>query len=122
LPKNLRILRYGEILLIHAEAALALGNEGAAVTDITALRQRAGLLPKATLTRQDIWHERRVELAMEHDRFFELVREDALMPGTAAAAFQAHGKTFVRGKNEVFPIPATQIQFSQNKLQQNPGY
>ncbi|HEY0611933.1 MAG TPA: RagB/SusD family nutrient uptake outer membrane protein, partial [Chitinophaga sp.] len=44
LPKNLRILRYGEVLLIHAEAALALGNEGAAVTDITALRQRAGLL------------------------------------------------------------------------------
>lgn len=122
LPKNLRILRYGEILLIHAEAALALGNEGAAVTDITALRQRAGLLPKAVLTRQDIWHERRVELGMEHDRFFELVREDALVPGTAAAAFQAHGKTFVRGKNEVFPIPATQIQFSQGKLQQNPNY
>lgn len=122
LPKNLRILRYGEVLLIHAEAALALGNEGAAVTDITALRQRAGLLPKATLTRQDIWHERRVELGMEHDRFFDLVREDALVPGTAAAAFQAHGKTFVRGKNEVFPIPATQIQFSQGKLQQNNGY
>lgn len=122
LPKNLRILRFGEVLLIHAEAALALGNEGAAVTDITALRQRAGLLPKATLTRQDIWHERRVELGMEHDRFFDLVREDALVPGTAAAAFQAHGKTFVRGKNEVFPIPATQIQFSQGKLQQNNGY
>lgn len=122
LPKNLRILRYGEVLLIHAEAALALGNEGAAVTDITALRQRAGLLPKTTLTRQDIWHERRVELGMEHDRFFDLVREDALVPGTAAAAFQAHGKTFVRGKNEVFPVPATQIQFSQGKLQQNNGY
>lgn len=122
LPKNLRILRLGEVMLIHAEAALALGNAGAAVTDITALRSRAGLAPKATLTRQDIWRERRVELAMEHDRFFDLVRQDALVPGTAAAAFRAHGKTFTRGRNEVFPIPATQIQFSQGRLQQNAGY
>ncbi|TWI87983.1 RagB/SusD family nutrient uptake outer membrane protein [Chitinophaga japonensis] len=122
LPKNLRILRYGEILLIHAEAALALGNSGAALTDINALRQRAGLLPKAAVTRADIWHERRVEMAMEHDRFFELVREDALAPGTAAAAFQAHGKTFVSGRNEVFPIPAQQIQFSGGRLEQNVGY
>jgi hypothetical protein len=122
LPKNLRILRYGEVLLIHAEAALALGNMGAAVTDITALRTRAGLAPKGSLTRQDIWHERRVELGMEHDRFFDLVREDALVPGTAAAAFRVHGKTFTSGRNEVFPIPATQIQFSQGRLQQNSGY
>ncbi|SEM96123.1 Starch-binding associating with outer membrane [Chitinophaga rupis] len=122
LPKNLRILRLGEVLLIHAEAALALNNPGPAVTDINALRTRAGLPAKGAVTRADVWKERRVEMAMEHDRFFELVREDALVPGTAAAAFQAHGKTFVRGKNEVFPIPATQIQFSQGKLQQNNGY
>jgi hypothetical protein len=109
-------------LLIHAEAALALGNPGPAVTDINALRTRAGLPAKAAVTRADVWHERRVEMAMEHDRFFELVREDALAPGTAVAAFQAHGKTFVRGKNEVFPVPATQIQFSQGRLAQNPGY
>jgi len=122
LPKNLRILRLGEVLLIHAEAALALGNAGAATMDINALRARAGLTAKATVTRADIWHERRVEMAMEHDRYFELVREDALAPGTAAAAFQVHGKTYTSGRNEVFPIPATQIQFSQGKLAQNPGY
>jgi len=122
LPKNLRILRLGEVLLIHAEAALALSNPGTAVTDINALRTRAGLAAKGTVTREDVWKERRVEMAMEHDRFFELVREDALVPGTAAAAFQAHGKTYVRGRNEVFPVPATQIQFSQGRLSQNPGY
>ncbi|GEP90554.1 SusD family protein [Chitinophaga terrae (ex Kim and Jung 2007)] len=122
LPKNLRVLRLGEILLIHAEAALALGNANAAVADINALRERAGLTGKNSVTRADIWHERRVEMAMEHDRYFELVREDKLAPGTAAAAFRKHGKTFVAGKHEVFPIPFTQIQFSEGKLQQNPGY
>jgi len=122
LPKNLRILRLAEVLLIHAEAALALGNGGAAAADVSALRVRAGLAGKPSVTLQDIWHERRVELAMEHDRYFELVRENGLAPGTAVAAFSKHGKTFVVGKHEVFPIPFTQIQFSQGKLQQNPNY
>lgn len=123
LAKNLRILRYGEVLLIHAEAALALGNGGPALKDINDLRIRAGLKRLGSIDRPAVWKERRVELAMEHDRFFELVRENALVPGTAEAAFKADGnKTFTRGRNEVFPIPFQQIQFSQGKMQQNPGY
>ncbi|WP_245901719.1 RagB/SusD family nutrient uptake outer membrane protein [Chitinophaga ginsengisoli] len=121
LPKNLRILRYGEILLIHAEAALALGNPGAAITDINALHPRAGLGPVGSVTRESIWHERRVELAMEHDRFFDLIRQDALSPGRAAAAFAAHGKTFA-AKNKVFPIPQRQIDLGGGNLKQNDGY
>jgi len=121
LPKNLRILRYGEILLIHAEAALALGNPGAAITDINALHPRAGLGPVGSVTRESIWHERRVELAMEHDRFFDLIRQDALSPGRAAAAFAAHGKTFA-DKNRVFPIPQRQIDLGGGNLKQNDGY
>lgn len=121
LPKNLRILRYGEILLIHAEAALALGNPGAAIADINALHPRAGLGPVSSVTRESIWHERRVELAMEHDRFFDLIRQDALAPGRAAAAFAAHGKTFA-DKNKVFPIPQRQIDLGGGNLKQNDGY
>lgn len=121
LPKNLRILRYGEMLLIHAEAALALGNEPTARADINALRPRAGLLPLATVNRAAIWHERRVEMAMEHDRYFDLIRQDKLVPGTAAAAFTKHGKTF-NAKNRVFPIPQRQIDLSGGKLKQNDGY
>ena len=122
LPKNLRILRFGEILLIHAEAALALGKSAEALTDINRLRTRAGLAPLTAITREAIWRERRVELALEHDRFFDLVRQEEIQPGRAVQAFAAHGKTFVKGKNEVFPIPITQIQLSANKLEQNPGY
>jgi len=58
-----------------------------------------------------IWDERRLELAMEGDRFFDLVR-------TGQAAAKITG--FVPGKHEVFPIPQHEIDVS--GLSQNPGY
>ena len=122
LPKNLRIMRLGEVLLIHAEAAFALGNSADALTDINKLRVRAGLPVLTTIDRTKIWHERRVELGMEHDRFFDIVRQEDVQPGRAVQAFAAHGKTFTKGKSEVFPIPQTQIQLSGGALTQNPGY
>ena len=122
LPKNLRILRLGDILLIHAEAAFALNNSSAALTDINRLRTRAGIPSLTTITRAAIWHERRIELALEHDRFFDIVRQEAIQPGRAVQAFQAHGKTFRTSKNELFPIPQVQIQLSGGVLTQNPGY
>jgi hypothetical protein len=122
LPKNLRILRFGEVLLIHAEAAFAIGRPDVAKGDIDRLRARAGLLPVPVISREAIWHERRLELAMEHDRFFDLVRQEAVQPGRAVQAFAAHGKTFTKNRNEVFPIPLTQIQLSAGRLMQNPGY
>lgn len=121
MPKNLRVLRYGEILLIHAEAALATGRPGEALDDLNALRSRAGVLPLTSVDRHTIWHERRVELAMEHDRFFDLIRQNEVEPGTAAAAFAKHGKTF-EDRNKVFPIPKAQIDLSQGNLVQNTGY
>lgn len=121
LPKNLRVLRLGEIYLIHAEAALATGRAGEAQDDLNALRPRAGLIPLTAVDRHTIWHERRVELAMEHDRFFDLVRQNELEPGIAVAAFTKHGKTFTE-RNKVFPIPKAQIDLSQGNLEQNTGY
>ncbi|HJT75523.1 MAG TPA: RagB/SusD family nutrient uptake outer membrane protein [Chitinophaga sp.] len=121
MPKNLRVLRYGEILLIRAEAAFALGNTATALADVNALHPRAGLAPLGSIDRHAIWHERRVELALEHDRYFDLIRQDEVEPGTAAAAFAAHGKTFAE-KNKVFPIPRQQIDLSNNNLVQNDGY
>ena len=114
-------MRYAEVLLLHAEAALQLGKTGEAAADLTAVRARAGLGPVAP-TLATIWHERRVELGMEHDRFFDLVRQESVQPGIIVAAMAAHGKTFVKGKNEVFPIPQPQIDLSGGVLTQNPGY
>ncbi|MCC3154371.1 RagB/SusD family nutrient uptake outer membrane protein [Hymenobacter sp. BT770] len=121
LPKNIRVLRYAEILLINAEAAVQIGNTAAATTDLTAVRARAGLGPKAA-TLANIWQERRVELALEHDRFFDLVRQESVQPGRIVPIFAAQGKTFVKGKNELFPIPQPQIDLSGGQLTQNPGY
>jgi len=123
LPKNIRILRYAEVLLIHAEAAAQLGNAAAAQTDLNAVRVRAGLTAGSrTATVANIWLERRVELALEHDRFFDLVRQESVTPGRIVPIFAAQGKTFVKGKHEIFPIPQPQIDLSGGLLTQNPGY
>ena len=117
LPKNLKILRYAEVLLINAEAAVMSGHTSDAVTNLSKIRQRANLSPLAAVTQQDVWKERRVELAMEQDRFFDIVRQ-----GRAGILLRAQGKQFKDGINEIFPIPQTQIDLSGGKLIQNPGY
>jgi hypothetical protein len=121
LPENVKVLRYAEVLLIHAEAAFQLGMTGAAQTDLTAICARVGLRPPPAATLEGIWHERRVELAEEHDRFFDLVRQDRVRPGRAEAAFRIHGKTW-NAARALFPIPQQQIDLSGGQLTQNQGY
>lgn len=114
-PKNIRVMRYAEILLMNAEAAVKLGKD--ATTPLNMIRNRAGLPSLAIVTINDVWKERRSELAMEQDRFFDLVRQ-----GRAGQVLRALGKPFVDGKHEVFPIPQAEIDLSNGKLKQNPGY
>ena len=119
--KNLHILRYAEVLLMNAEVANELGQSGNAVTQLNKIRLRAGLLgtkaSSMTDVRNAIWNERRLELALEHDRFFDLVRT-----GRAAQVMQGVGKSFVAGKHELLPVPSLQIALSGGKLDQNNGY
>lgn len=113
--KNIRILRYAEVLLMNAEAALATGGDAA--TPLNQVRNRAGLGNAATVDQMTIWEERRHELAFEHDRYFDLVRQ-----GRAGEVLRALGKPFEDGKHEVFPIPQEQINKSGGLLEQNSGY
>ncbi len=113
-PKNIRLMRYAEVLLIHAEAAAMLNNEPEATTYLNMVRSRAGLGASVGI-QANIWKERRVELAMEQDRFFDLVRQ-----GRAAAILGSKG--FTAGKNEVFPIPQTIIDLSNGRMKQNNLY
>lgn len=115
-PKNIRLMRYAEVLLINAEAAANLGNTAEATLKLNMVRARANL-GSSTGTIANIWKERRVELAMEADRFFDLVRQ-----GRAGTVLRAHGKAFVDGKHEVFPIPQPQRDLSGGRLAQNSGY
>lgn len=116
--KNIRVLRLAEIYLIAAEAANELGNTDAALTNLNVVRGRVhlGEITNTANLRQAIWNERRLELAFEHDRWFDLVRT-----GQAAAAMQAAGKTFIVGTHELFPIPYDQL-IQTPTMSQNPNY
>lgn len=115
--KNFRLLKYSDVLLIRAEAAFHIGNNSEATDRVNEIRDRANLGLLSSVTLEQILKERRLEMAMEHDRWFDLVRT-----GTAQAAMAADGKTFVPGVHEVFPIPANEITRSGGLLTPNPGY
>ncbi len=115
--KNLRILKFSDVLLIRAESAFRLGNTGEALVQVNRIRNRAGLVSAGSVTQQSIWKERRLEMAMEHDRWFDLVRT-----GQAFSAMAADGKSFNVGVHELFPIPQNQITASGGRLTQNNGY
>lgn len=119
--KNVHLLRLGDVYLINAEAANELGKNTEATDRLNTIRKRAGLGETAAVSQTDIreaiWKERHIELAMEHDRWFDLVRT-----GRAASVMKSTGKSFVAGKHELLPIPALQIALSNNQLTQNPNY
>ena len=117
---NLRYLRYAEVILMKAEALNELGQTSAAIPLVNIIRKRAGLGDTPFTSQADIrkaiWKERRLELAFEHDRWFDLVRT-----GQAAAAMAADGKTFIVGKHELWPIPTSFLREAGALSQQNPG-
>jgi hypothetical protein len=119
--KNYRVFRYGEILLIKAEVENELGNLVEARTALNQIRTRAGLANTTAANQADmreaIYRERRVEMAMEHDRIFDLRRT-----GRAGAVLRAKGIPYIDGKHDLFPIPQIQIDRSSGRLVQNPGY
>jgi starch-binding outer membrane protein, SusD/RagB family len=116
---NFRTIRYADVLLMAAEAfnRSTSPNDTKARGYLNQVRQRAfgnssnNITSSGTALRDAIWNERRLELAMEGDRFFDLVR-------TGQAASKITG--FQTGKHEVFPIPQEEISIS--GITQNPGY
>ena len=126
--ENVRILRYADVVLMYAEAANEVGNTSEALDKLEWIRARArngnnSILPKVTTTnkadlRLAIQHERRIELAMESERFFDIVRW-----GIAADVMHAAKKpNYKDGRDEWLPIPQAQIDLSNGVLHQNPGY
>ncbi|SDG60851.1 RagB/SusD family nutrient uptake outer membrane protein [Chitinophaga filiformis] len=115
-PQNLYEIRLADTYLMEAEALVKSGQSGGAGSRayelLNAVRARVGLNP-IEATDDNIFKERRLELAGEGHRWFDLVRT-----GRAAAALGDRG--FKTGKHEVLPIPLLELE--NTKLQQNPEW
>ncbi len=116
---NYREIRLADVLLMAAEAYSRSGNDGFAKEYLNQVRTRAGLPLLLTTSGPDlleaIYHERQMELATEGHRFFDLVR-------TGQATTELGDQGFMAGKNEVLPIPQSEIDISEGNLVQNAGY
>ena len=142
-PLNNKQIRYSDVLLMYAEACCETGDLTTAKSLLKKVRDRVGLTTSFPMNitvqnkpvtyadnqegvRQAIRHERRVELAMEGHRWFDLCRwgiaketmESYLK--TETAEVQAESAPFEKGKHELFPIPSKEIDIT--GIAQNPGY
>lgn len=150
--KNKIVIRYADVLLMRAEALIELNRESEALPLINEVRMRAknsmAKIPYAaevadialyeegvnctwtnSFARNAVRWERRLELAMECQRFFDLVRW-----GIADQVMNTYYKTestkrayyenayFDKNKEEYVPIPQQQINFSKGVYKQNNNY
>ncbi|MEB2773870.1 RagB/SusD family nutrient uptake outer membrane protein [Algoriphagus sp. D3-2-R+10] len=148
--KNIDFIRYADVLLFKAEALIQLDQWNDALPIINQIRERAGqstsrplaagasdvykVSPYTSFPSKDfalkvLKFERRLEFAMEGHRFFDLVRW-----GEAAPVLNAYLDTekqrrdflsnakFTAGRDEYYPIPQREIDFTKGVYTQNPGY
>ncbi len=154
--RNYRIMRYAEVLLLYAEALNETGNATKAVDYVNYIRNRARKLldpsnPNAKynaaisagnfvnltyvpydIVRNAILKEKRVEMAGEFDRWFELGRLGIIAermafignnpPAEPSGLKRVRGKYFKKGVNEIFPIPQKEVLISNGVIEQNFGY
>jgi len=121
-PANWPVLRYADVLLMEAEALCELNKLAEAVVPLNKVRQRAGIAAVSGLNQADlrakIRAERRIELAFEGQRWFDLARYSN---GHAQSFFQGIGKSNFTAKHLLLPIPQKEIDANPN-LTQNTGY
>lgn len=153
--RNYRVMRYAEALLIYAEILLENQQPRLAVDYVNKVRQRARKLidpanPNARynpvksadfkdisyapydITREAILNEKRIEMAGECDRWFEVCRlgqayERQLflsrnLPTEASGKIRQRGQHFKKGINEIYPIPYKEVFMSNGVIRQNFGY
>ncbi|QNL51907.1 RagB/SusD family nutrient uptake outer membrane protein [Olivibacter sp. SDN3] len=117
---NWKVIRYADVLLMYAEALNENGKTSEALAPLNAVRSRAGLSPYDLSApddiREKIYLERRMELAFEGHRWFDLLRTGRALDVLAPLGMQSF--------RVLFPIPLSQIQVINNPaiFPQNPGY
>jgi len=146
---NVNLIRLGDVYLMAAECAVEKGDLPRALTLVNAVRLRAAKItpqqingapaaaykvntytsfPNDTYARNAVRFERRLELAMEGHRFFDLVRW-GIAKQTLESYFSFEGGYFdylkgltIESRDEYFPLPQDQIDRSKGTLKQSPGY
>jgi hypothetical protein len=119
------VLRYADVVLMHVEAILAGGTSttsSVAVNSFNSIRQRANVADDADneITKLELLDERRVELAFENHRLFDLIRMgEAINTFSTFSSDNAYGFSTT---DLLLPIPQYEINLSQGLLTQNPGY
>ena len=115
---NVREIRLADVMLMAAEAFVRGGDDANGRKYLNLVRSRLFLQPQGgggSELLEKIYKERQLELATEGHRFFDLVRT-----GRASEVLGSQG--FTANKNEVLPIPQTEIDIAEGNLIQNPGY
>ena len=127
-PINYKVLRYADVLLMHAEALNESGQTGAAFAPVNQVRARVGKLPLAGLSttqlRDSILYERMFELGLESSRWTDMLRHPTLFgtwSGLTAAQRDPDFGNFSAGKSERLPIPTTERNLNPN-VTQNPNW
>ena len=123
--QNWVVTRYADILLLKAEALNEMGQTTLAEAPLYEVRCRAGLTNRSDIEglsqmqmREKIIHERRMELAFEGHRWFDMIR---YKDNYALEFLHSIGKTAASSKHLLLPIP-TQEREANPKLTQNPGW
>ena len=134
------LMRYADVILMLAEVNMLQGNTGAAIQYLDMVRTRAGMplyaasmavpayATKFPTLKLAILHERRVEFAFEHQRWFDLIRNfnaTELVTYLKAKPQETYGiakLSNVTTKDRYFPIPFDEVRLNPEKMYQNPGY
>lgn len=121
-PQNQYYLRYADVILLAAEAAMMVGDQAKAGTYLNMIRARArncgdGVHPldlTGTVTKQEIMDERAREFAIEGERFFDLVRWHEAYNEINGSRMEWWDESYndlmySEPKNDFFPLPSSEV-------------
>ena len=96
------ILRLSDIYLVYAEACVLTGDSANALTYVNKVRERANATLLTSVTFDDVWKERRLELALEGDRWYDFVRRSYYDVNACIAELKAQRRSHWDGISDVY--------------------
>lgn len=124
-PSNVKLIRFSDVYLMAAEAALMMGQNDKALNYVNKVRERARNCgtsgqPAAlsSVSLQDIMKERRLEFTGEGHRMFDIVRWNIAFDVLNSETTDGYQRMYIRGKHEYQPVPQREIDLSGGNISQ----